>query len=127
MSTKGVGSQGDCYQGSQPRLKQDVIKEANKSVKKFNIFLKTKRGQKVLQQQRFSAKARKGKYDVSSNYDNEVTCYKCRKTGHIRKVCPLSKNKKDKDKKKVFKATWDETSGEDTENSSSDESVKMML
>ena len=39
----------------------------------------------------------------------EVTCYECKKSGHIKSECPKLKfkNKGVKDKKKAFKATWD--------------------
>ena len=47
----------------------------------------------------------------------EVTCYECKKSGHIRSECPKlkSKNKGAKDRKKAFKATWDESSEFETE------------
>ena len=42
----------------------------------------------------------------------EVTCYECKKSSHIRSECPKLKfkNKGAKDRKKAFKATWDDTS-----------------
>ena len=42
----------------------------------------------------------------------EVTCYECKKSGHIRSECPKLKfkNKGAKDKKKAFKALWDDSS-----------------
>ena len=42
----------------------------------------------------------------------EVTCYECKKSGHIRSECPKLKfkNKGAKDIKKAFKATWDDSS-----------------
>ena len=42
----------------------------------------------------------------------EVTCYECNKSGHIQSECPKLKykNKGAKDKKKAFKATWDDSS-----------------
>ena len=42
----------------------------------------------------------------------EVTCYECKKPGHIRSECPRlkSKNKGAKDRKKAFKATWYDSS-----------------
>ena len=41
----------------------------------------------------------------------EVTCYECKKSSHIRSECPKlkSKNKGAKDRKKAFKATWDDS------------------
>ena len=47
----------------------------------------------------------------------EVTCYECKKQGHIKSECPKLKfkNKGIKDKKKAFKATWDDTSESEME------------
>ena len=47
----------------------------------------------------------------------EVTCYECKKPSHIRSECPKlkSKNKGAKDRKKAFKATWDDTSESEME------------
>ena len=47
----------------------------------------------------------------------EVTCYEYKKSGHIRSECPKlkSKNKRAKDRKKAFKATWDDTSKSERE------------
>ena len=48
----------------------------------------------------------------SKKKTKDVTCYECKKPGHIKSECPKLKfkNKGAKDKKKVFKATWDDTS-----------------
>ena len=42
----------------------------------------------------------------------EVTCYECKKSGQIKSECPKLKfkNKGAKDKRKAFKATWDNSS-----------------
>ena len=47
----------------------------------------------------------------------EVTCYECKKPSHIKSECPKLKfkNKGAKDKKKAFKATWDNTSESEME------------
>ena len=39
----------------------------------------------------------------------EVTCYECKKPGHIQSECPKLKfkNKGAKERRKAFKATWD--------------------
>ena len=41
----------------------------------------------------------------------DVTCYECKKLGHIRSECPKLKlkNKGAKERRKAFKATWDDT------------------
>ena len=47
----------------------------------------------------------------------EVTCYECKKPGHIRSECPKLKfkNKGAKERRKAFKATWDDSSKLETE------------
>ena len=42
----------------------------------------------------------------------EVTCYECKKPGHIKSECSKLKfkNKREKKRKKTFKATWDDSS-----------------
>ena len=45
----------------------------------------------------------------------EVTCYKCKKLGHIKYDCPLYKSKKEK--RRAMMATWSQS-----EDSSDDES-----
>ena len=71
----------------------------------FNRFLKRK----------LSSRTR----DFNKKYEGdgkkktkEVTCYECKKPGHIKSECPKLKFKKKgaMDKKKAFKATWDNTS-----------------
>ena len=70
----------------------------------FNSFLKRKHPSRTR--------------DFNKKYEGEgkkktkkVTCYECKKLGHIKSECPKlkSKNKGAKDKKKAFKATWDNT------------------
>ena len=70
----------------------------------FNRFLKGKH----------SSRTRDfiNKYEgESKKKTKEVTCYECKKPGHIKSECPKLKfkNKGAKDKKKAFKATWDDT------------------
>ena len=47
----------------------------------------------------------------------EVTCYECKKLGQIQSECPKlkSKGKGAKDRKKAFKATWDDSSESERE------------
>ena len=70
----------------------------------FNRFLKRKH---PLRTRDFNKKY-EGK---SKKKTKEVTCYECKKPGHIQSECPKLKfkNKGTKDKKKAFKATWDDT------------------
>ena len=71
----------------------------------FNRFLKRKHPSRIR--------------DFNKKYEGEgkkktkeVTCYECKKPGHIKSECPKLKfkNKGAKDKKKAFKATWDNSS-----------------
>ena len=73
--------------------------------KTFNRFLKRKHPSRT----RDFNKKQEGK---GKKKTKEVTCYECKKPGHIRSECPklMIKNKGAKDKKKAFKATWDNTS-----------------
>lgn len=48
--------------------------------------------------------------------EDEPTCYKCGKKGHMKNECPMNKKEF---KRKAFKATWDDTS--DSEDSSDEE------
>ena len=49
----------------------------------------------------------------------EVTCYECKKPGHIKSECPKLKHKSKgtKERRKAFKATWDDTSESEMEES----------
>ena len=38
----------------------------------------------------------------------EVTCYECKKSGHIRSDCPQIQKQGIKGKKKAFEASWDD-------------------
>ena len=62
--------------------------------------------------------------DFNKKYEGEdkkktkkVTYYECKKSGYIRSECPKLKfkNKGAKDKKKAFKATWDDSSKSEKE------------
>ena len=47
----------------------------------------------------------------------EITCYECKKSSHIRSECPKLKfkNKGVKERKKAFKAIWDDSSESEKE------------
>ena len=71
---------------------------------------------KFLREKNFSkTKNFNKKYEVKKN--KEVTCYEYKKPRHIRSECPKLKfkNKEAKDRKKVFKATWDDSSESEKE------------
>ena len=58
------------------------------------------------------------KYEGDGNKKpKEVTCYEYEKSSHIRSECPKLKfkNKGAKDRKKSFKATWDDSSESEKE------------
>ena len=74
-------------------------------IRNFNRFLKRKHPSRTR--------------DFNKKYEGEgkkktkeVTCYECKKSGHIKSQCPKLKfkNKGAKDKKKAFKTTWYDTS-----------------
>ena len=76
----------------------------------FNRFLKRKLPSKT--------KDFNKKYEgEGKKKTKEVTCYECKKLGHIKSECPKLKfkNKGAKDKKRAFKATWDDTSESEIE------------
>ena len=105
---------------------EKVIEEAKLSNMEDDIALITKRMQKFMMKNKFGGKT----YNKRSNYKKEgsskeekenregakeVTCYKCKKPGHIKYDCPLYKAKKEK--RRAMMATWSQS-----EDSSDDES-----
>lgn len=73
-------------------------------------------------------KKKQGKKGESSQQDR--TCFKCKKAGHLIKDCPLNKQEKEPKKwgdnqiRKALQATWDECSSSDEE-SGDEESANM--
>ena len=65
---------------------------------------------KFFKRKSFSKQRDNKKFEGKKN--KEVTCYECKKLRHIRSECPRLKfkNKEAKDKKKAFKASWDDSS-----------------
>ena len=105
---------------------EKVVEEAKLSNMEDDIALITKRMQKFMMKNKFGGKT----YNKRSNYKKEgpskeekenregakeVTCYKCKKPGHIKYDCPLYKAKKEK--RRAMMATWSQS-----EDSSDDES-----
>ena len=106
---------------------EKVVEEAKLSNMEDDIALVTKRMQKFMMKNKFGGKT----YNKRSNYKKEcplkekkkenregakeVTCYKCKKPGHIKYDCPLYKAKKEK--RRAMMATWSQN-----EDSSDDES-----
>ena len=105
---------------------EKVVEEVKLSNMEDDIALITKRMQKFMMKNKFGGKT----YNKRSNYKKEgpskeekenregakeVTCYKCKKPGHIKYDCPLYKAKKEK--RKAMMATWSQS-----EDSSDDES-----
>ena len=74
------------------------------------IAMITRRFKKFLKRKSFSRQRDNKKYDGKKN--KEVTCYKCKKPRHIRSECPNLKfmKKGAKNKKKAFKASWNDSS-----------------
>ena len=105
---------------------EKVVEEAKLSNMEDDITLITKRMQKFMIKNKFGGKT----YNKRSNYKKEgpskeekenregakeVTCYKCKKPGHIKYDCHLYKAKKEK--RRAMMATWSQS-----EDSSDDES-----
>ena len=78
---------------------------------------------------KFKRFLKQGKFKKNKDTNDNPTCFKCNKPGHMKKDCPLMKSKghfktfnksnkfnKFNKKKKAFQATWD-----DSDSSSSDE------
>lgn len=75
--------------------------------RKYKNFIKRKKYFKKHLSTQKESKGEKSKKD-------EVTCYECKRSGHIRTDCPLLKSSK-KSKKKAMKATWDDSSESESE------------
>lgn len=80
------------------------------SLKNFKKFLRKKNSSRTRDfNKKYEGKGKKKTKDV--------TCYECKKLGHIRSECPKLKfkNKGAKDRKNAFKATWDNSSESEKE------------
>ena len=75
--------------------------------RKYKNFIKRKKYFKKHLSTQKESKCEKSKKD-------EVICYECKRSGHIRTDCPLLKSSK-KSKKKAMKATWDDSSESESE------------
>ena len=75
--------------------------------RKYKNFIKRKKYFKKHLSTQKESKGEKSKKD-------EVICYECKRSGHIRTDCPLLKSSK-KSKKKAMKATWDDSSESESE------------
>ena len=75
--------------------------------RKYKNFIKRKKYFKKHLSTQKESKGEKSKKD-------EVICYECKRSGHIRTNCPLLKSSK-KSKKKAMKATWDDSSESESE------------
>ena len=85
----------------------------NSSDEDDNVAMLTRNFKKFLRRQNFHKK-----YEGDGKRKTkEVTCYECKKPGHIKSDCPKlkSKNKGAKYKKKAFNATCDDTSESEME------------
>jgi hypothetical protein len=86
------------------------------------IAMLSKRIKNLMKKKELRKKMKKKHFrrEISSEEDDEVICYKCKKPGHIQPQCPLYKNSKHK-KKKAMVATWSDD--DSSPSNSNDEKV----
>ncbi|GMI84085.1 hypothetical protein HRI_002077800 [Hibiscus trionum] len=91
---------------------EDEDEEMAMLAKRFTRFMKSNRGRKFIRKGDFKSKSKEEEKD-------QLTCYECKKPGHIRSECPQLKKKSfgKKNKLKAQIATWsdDESSEEEEE------------
>ena len=80
-----------------------------------DVAMLTRNFKKFLRRKNFSKT--KDFYKKHEGKKKKVTCYECKKPGHIRSECPKlkHKNKGAKERRKAFKATWDNSSESEKE------------
>ncbi|GMI95518.1 hypothetical protein HRI_003221100 [Hibiscus trionum] len=105
----GIALKASCQESDSS---EDEDEEMAMLAKRFTRVMKSNRGRKFIRKGDFKSKSKEEKKD-------QITCYECKKPGHIRYECPQLKRKSfgKKNKLKAQIATWsdDESSEEEEE------------
>ncbi|PKA52920.1 hypothetical protein AXF42_Ash001901 [Apostasia shenzhenica] len=94
--------------------------------RRFNALMKKKRNFSRRAQKK-SFKPKEKKESTSKNKEDDIVCYECKKSGHIKPNCPLLKTRKVKKKKQALVATWSDSDSSTSEEDEKNEVVNLCL